>query len=229
MAYVTLGSLLVLASAALVLARPQESGGLQLRPGCSESAMFRCVSPVISFVMSSDGQRLMKIRKSGAVQQPDFDKVCRLTQTTAGCMNTWIKKCVPEDAGDLHILGQGTVDLLGVCDEPNSFDEFQQFASCAEKMNTTMKSCGERLRAGLPQTGTFNHETPKRILNRENLQRDVCCTIQKYNDCYRPGVEGACGSDGVSITGKFHNRILTSYKCTEDVLASCANSVVNAA
>ena len=198
MAYVTLGSLLVLASAALVLARPQESGSLQLRPGCSESAMFRCVSPVISFVMSSDGQRLMKIRKSGAVQQPDFDKVCRyefsyiikindlhssdirldfsnrLTQTTAGCMNTWIKKCVPEDAGDLHILGQGTVDLLGVCDEPNSFDEFQQFASCAEKMNTTMKSCGERLRAGLPQTGTFNHETPKRILNRENLQRDVC-------------------------------------------------------
>ncbi|GAU93274.1 hypothetical protein RvY_05240 [Ramazzottius varieornatus] len=234
MAHLALWSFLLLAGTQLALGRPQGSDSppeLILKPGCSESAMFRCVSPVISFVMSADGQRLMKIRKSGAIQQPDFEKACRLAGTTAGCMNTWIKKCVPEDAGhDLHILGQGTVDLLNVCNEPTSFDEFKKFASCAEKMNTTMKSCGEELRAKMPKTsGEFNHETPKRILSRQNLQRDFCCSIQKYNDCYRPNMQNVCGSDGVAVTTKLHNRILSSYKCTDDVLSFCANSIANAA
>lgn len=80
MAQLALWSFLLLAGAQLALGRPQGSDSppeLILKPGCSESAMFRCVSPVISFVMSADGQRLMKIRKSGAIQQPDFEKACR--------------------------------------------------------------------------------------------------------------------------------------------------------
>jgi hypothetical protein len=95
-----------------------------------------------------------------------------LGQTTTGCMDAWIDKCLPGQT-DLHILSQGTVDIFSFCSEAGSFEKFNKLTACAEKMNDTHKACGEKLRASLP-SATLNHSTPKALLNRQDLQRDVC-------------------------------------------------------
>ncbi|OQV23921.1 Polypeptide N-acetylgalactosaminyltransferase 11 [Hypsibius exemplaris] len=207
---------------AVALARPgPQQAPVQLNAGCRESALFQCVGPVISFVMSQDGQRISKVRKSGGLTEQDFAKVCRITQGTGGCMDRWIDKCLPAEQTDLRTLSQGSVEILAFCNETGSFAKFNTLTQCAEKMNETHKACGEKLRALMPAM-TMSAGSPKALMNRENLQRDVCCNIKKYNSCFnKPELETICGTEAKDLTDKFIDRILTSYKCTDAVIASC--------
>ncbi|XP_055330245.1 uncharacterized protein LOC129582688 [Paramacrobiotus metropolitanus] len=191
-------------------------------PECRDMGLFQCARPIITFVMTADGQRIGKIRKSGLLKENDFTKVCRLAQSTISCIDGWIGRCMPANETDLHIVSKGTVKILSVCNETDSFSKFTKMTTCAEKINNTHKACGESMRTNLPEAHkNINPRNPKEIFQIENLQRHVCCTIKQYKTCITPSMQSSCAAEEKTLTDKFLDRVLGAYQCTNAVFGAC--------
>ena len=70
----------VTVSAALLaaaFARPSPALSDSKKTDCRDSALIQCVSPVISYIFSSEGQQMTKIRKSSLLSELAYNKVCR--------------------------------------------------------------------------------------------------------------------------------------------------------
>jgi hypothetical protein len=216
-------ALTFLALATFAVARPGPAiSPITSKPECRDVKLYQCISPVISFFFSADGQRITKLRKSGSLMEPDFNKVCRLGQTTTGCIDKWITECMPAEQSDVHILSKGTIQILSICNETDTFTKFNKMTECAEKMNATHTTCGETMRASLSQR--FNYQSPAfavQVFRMQNLQQELCCTIKNYNNCVAPKLD-SCSADGKSFTNNFFKKVFEAYKCTQTTFDSCS-------
>ncbi|XP_055344735.1 uncharacterized protein LOC129592667 [Paramacrobiotus metropolitanus] len=219
-----LGVLLVLATCRLSWANPS----------CDLSSVLPCMMPAIAYMLGPEGQELATLKDGGEINEQQLLGICRLGQSTLGCMKDHIDRCVPRSIPDIHDFMAGTANVMTVCDKPGMYSNAKVLMKCNQKLNATstkFRRCTEDLSSGIQgmtggsqATATFSTDPNKALdmWKSGNMLRDLCCKVQNYKNCMGTEVTDKCGADAAAVDTSVFHAMFNTYSCQGRV-ADCSS------